>query len=202
MRYAGSGHAHDATRALWMRYLQLADWETIGLSGFGQRHIAWWFYAGFTQNFGNQLPGGSESADEVANKALAWLDANGTSDNWFMHVNFWDVHTPYRAPEEYAARMRGQPTPPHPTAEEIAWDAEYIYGPRTARDWWCDQSGFRNDQRGATAGMPRPKARTLGALPHLPRRLRRRHCLRRRPGRPPAANPRSTWCPRRDRDRD
>jgi choline-sulfatase len=154
MRYAGSGHAHDATRALWMRYLQLADWETIGLSGFGQRHIAWWFYAGFTQNFGNQLPGGSESADEVANKAIAWLDANGTSDNWFMHVNFWDVHTPYRAPEEYVARMRGQPTPPHPTAEEIAWDAEHIYGPRTARAWWCDQSGFRNDQRGATAGMP------------------------------------------------
>ncbi|MBA2277350.1 MAG: sulfatase [Chloroflexia bacterium] len=154
MRYAGSGHAHDATRALWMRHFQTAGWETIGFSGFGQRHLAWWFYAGFTQNFGNQLPGGSEPADEVADKAVAWLDVNGTSDNWFMHVNFWDAHTPYRAPEEYYARMRGLPTLPHPTANEVAWDAEHVYGPRTARDWWISDPSFRNDQSGATARMP------------------------------------------------
>ena len=87
LRYAGRGHQHDPRSPMWMRYLQLQNWETIGFSGFGQRHLAWWFFAGFTQNFGNQLPGATETATEVTEKVLWWLRANGTTQNWFMHVN-------------------------------------------------------------------------------------------------------------------
>lgn len=136
MRYPGRGHEHDRTRSLWMRALQLAGWETIGCSGFLQRHMAWWFAAGVTQNFDNRLPGALESADDVNAVALPWLRANGTSDNWFMHVNYWDVHHPYRAPQRYFDRVSGYPGPAFPTAESIASDVQQYYGPRTARDWW------------------------------------------------------------------
>jgi hypothetical protein len=91
---------------MWMRYLQLQNWETIGFSGFGQRHLAWWFFAGFTQNFGNQLPGATETATEVTEKVLSWLGANGTTQNWFMHVNYWDVHHPYAAPQKFFDQVR------------------------------------------------------------------------------------------------
>ncbi len=58
---------------MWMRHLQQAGWETVCFSGFGQRHLAWWFSAGFTQDFGNQLPGGAESAEDVAVKVIPWM---------------------------------------------------------------------------------------------------------------------------------
>ena len=35
LRYAGSrGHQHDPRSPMWMRYLQVQHWETIGFSGF------------------------------------------------------------------------------------------------------------------------------------------------------------------------
>lgn len=153
-RYAGRAHDHDPDRPMWMRQFQTRGWQTIGFSGFGQRHLAWWFFAGFTQNFGNQLPGGSESADQVGDLALTWLKANGTQDNWFMHVNFWDVHTPYAAPQRYWDRMKGLPTLAHPNANEVKWDAENIYGPRTARDWWLHFEDCKNPRSGRWTMMP------------------------------------------------
>jgi choline-sulfatase len=154
LRYAGRGHTHDASSPMWMRYLQLKKWETIGFSGFGQRHMAWWFFAGFTQNFGNQLPGDSESATEVTDKVARWLQANGTDDNWFMHVNYWDVHHPYEAPQQFFDQVRDVPYTGTPDPEEIARDAHDYYGPRTARDWWHDGKGWRNPQQGRTEKMP------------------------------------------------
>ncbi len=136
MRYPGRGHRHDPDAPLWMRVLQQSGWETVCFSGFGQRHLAWWFSAGFTQFYGNQLPGGTENADEVNAKVLPWLRANGATDNWFMHINYWDVHHPYRAPQRYFDRVGQHPGPAYPTADDIAYDVEHFYGTRTARDWW------------------------------------------------------------------
>ena len=153
MRFAGRGHTYDPDRPMWMRALQEAGWETACFSGFGQRHLAWWFFAGFTQNFGNGLPGGTESADEVIAKVRPWLRANGAADNWFLHVNYWDVHTPYWPPASYVARMRGQPAPPYPGPDDVAHDAHAYYGPATARDWWHD-AGWRNPRRADTVAMP------------------------------------------------
>lgn len=156
MRYPGRGHTHDPAAPLWMRVLQKADWETVCFSGFGQRHMALWFGMGFTQNFGNQLPGALESADEVTKKATAWLEAHGTGNNWFMHVNYWDVHHPYRAPQKYYDRVRDQPPPLFPTADQIAEDVQHYYGSRTARDWWNNTADWqRPDDDPYTQRMPK-----------------------------------------------
>jgi len=44
---------------------------------------------------------GMESGETVLPLALDWIERHGSEDNWFMHVHFWDPHTPYRAPKEF-----------------------------------------------------------------------------------------------------
>jgi choline-sulfatase len=164
LRYAGRGHQHDPRSPMWMRYLQLQNWETIGFSGFGQRHLAWWFFAGFTQNFGNQLPGYSETATEVTEKVLWWLRANGTTQNWFMHVNYWDVHHPYAAPQKFFDQVRTFAYTGAPDAQAIARDAHDYYGPRTARSWWYEFPDWHNPQQGRTSRMPKDNPDTRETL--------------------------------------
>ena len=36
---------------------------------------------------------------------------HGREDNWFLHVNFWDPHTPYRAPAEFGDPFVDEPLP-------------------------------------------------------------------------------------------
>jgi len=42
-----------------------------------------------------------ESAEEVTPVALDWINRNAADDNWFLQLNYWDPHPPYRAPEEF-----------------------------------------------------------------------------------------------------
>lgn len=142
LRYPGEGHWHDPTREHWLRTLQHAGWKTVSFSGFAQRHRAWWYNVGFTDSYSNRLPGGSESAEFIEGHVKPWLETNGREDNWFLHVNFWDTHTPYnRQPERYTQMMAEHEAPAHPTAEEIAADYERWFGPRTARDWCLNTGG-------------------------------------------------------------
>lgn len=73
---------------------------TASVSTFPERHSAWWFDAGLNEIF-NQGECGLESGEKVLPYALDWLDKNGTKKDWFLHVHFWDPHTPYRAPESF-----------------------------------------------------------------------------------------------------
>lgn len=45
--------------------------------------------------------GGMESGEKVLPVALDWLKRNEGCGDWFLHVHFWDPHTPYRAPESF-----------------------------------------------------------------------------------------------------
>ena len=78
-----------------------AGMYTASVSTFPERHSAWWFSAGFNETF-NQGGQGTESGETVLPYALKWLEDNGTQrENWFLHVHFWDPHTPYRVPAEF-----------------------------------------------------------------------------------------------------
>ncbi|MRH43291.1 sulfatase-like hydrolase/transferase [Aquibacillus halophilus] len=80
--------------------LRSLGYKTTTISTFAERHSAWTFNAGFNEVF-NLGKVGHESADKVLPVALKWLDDNGSSDDWFLHLNFWDPHTPYRTPDEF-----------------------------------------------------------------------------------------------------
>ncbi|OHD63515.1 MAG: hypothetical protein A2096_04740 [Spirochaetes bacterium GWF1_41_5] len=80
------------------------------VSSFAGRHDAWWFCAGFHEIY-DCGKGGGETQNEVTGQALALIDRLSSKDNWYLHFNIWDPHTPYRTPEEYGFPFAGEPAP-------------------------------------------------------------------------------------------
>jgi len=112
--------------------LKQAGLRTVTVSPFAERHSAWWFYAGFLEMY-NPGKGGMESAEEVTPTAVRWIDQNATEENWFLHVNYWDPHTPYRAPEGYGNPFRDEPVPEWLT-QEVLNKHRQLAGPHGARE--------------------------------------------------------------------
>jgi arylsulfatase A-like enzyme len=116
----------------WMSCLRNAGLQTTTISPFGERHAAWHWYAGFNQviNSGGR---GLERADQIAPLAIDWLQRNGQPDDWFLHVNLWDPHTPYRTPPDFANPFENDPLPAHITEDyrQRAWEG---YGPHSPQE--------------------------------------------------------------------
>ncbi len=117
----------------WMASLRAAGIEkTATISSFGERHSAWHWYAGFHEIY-NSGQMGLDLAEDIADTAVHWLDQNGTAESWFLHLNFWDPHTPYRAPAEFGDPFKDNPLPGWLTEDvrQRAWDG---FGPHSAQD--------------------------------------------------------------------
>ncbi len=81
-------------------FLRQNGFKTTSISPFAERHSAWWFNAGFNEMY-NTGKRGMESAEEITPVVMDWINKNGTTDNWFLQINYWDAHTPYRTPIDY-----------------------------------------------------------------------------------------------------
>ncbi len=92
----------------WMSALKQAGVRTVTVSSFGERHSAWHWYAGYDE-FYNTGKRGNEIADEINAIALDWLQRNAQTDDWFLHINYWDPHTPYRTPDVYGNPFENDP---------------------------------------------------------------------------------------------
>lgn len=90
--------------------LRNAGLHTCYIGGFGERHSAYWFYAGFHEVHDTAM-GGMESAEDVTPAVMDWIERNASRDNWYLHVNYWDPHTPYRAPESFGNPFANDPLP-------------------------------------------------------------------------------------------
>lgn len=106
--------------------------HTCYIGGFGERHSAYWFYAGFHEIHDTAM-GGMESAEDVMPAAMDWIEDNAEEDDWYLHVNFWDPHTPYRAPEEFGNPFKDDPLPEWLT-EEVRQQHWEKPGPHSAQD--------------------------------------------------------------------
>jgi arylsulfatase A-like enzyme len=120
------------------RQLQHAGYHTAMISPFGQRHAAWHFYAGFNE-IHNTGGGGSEPAEVVMPVVDKWLDDNAAKDQWYLHVNFWDIHTNYRTPLDYGEPFESDPLPDWMTQEMLDRHVKKT-GPHSALDvgMWKD----------------------------------------------------------------
>ncbi|MBV9659576.1 MAG: sulfatase [Acidimicrobiales bacterium] len=116
----------------WPSVLQATGMWCASISTFGERHSAFHWYSGFNEvhNLGTD---GMETADQVARVAIEWLTRNGAGDSWFLHVHFWDPHTPYRTPAEYGNPLAGQP-PPGWIDQEIIDHHRRLAGPHSAQE--------------------------------------------------------------------
>jgi choline-sulfatase len=112
--------------------LRQAGLRTVTISPFAERHSSWEFYAGFDEMH-NTGKYGMESAHEVQPAVLDWLQRNAAADDWFLHVNYWDVHTPYRMPESFGEPFANDPLPEWLTDEVIAMHNEHV-GPHGAKE--------------------------------------------------------------------
>ncbi len=126
----GFRDSFDATS--WMSALRRAGLYPVTCSPFGERHAAWEWYAGYRE-IHNPGKGGLERADEVMPAAIDWVERNAQNDDWFLHVNVWDPHTPYRTPIEYGNRFEHDPLPDWMTEEmrQKAWES---FGPHSAQE--------------------------------------------------------------------
>jgi arylsulfatase A-like enzyme len=122
--------------ASWMGALRRVGLKTVTVSPFGERHSAWHWYAGFSE-IHNPGRSGMEIADDVTPLALDWINRHARSDNWFLHVNYWDPHTPYRTPEGFGNPFAHDPLPPWLTEEvwRRAWDGFGPHSPQEPHGW-------------------------------------------------------------------
>lgn len=129
---ARRGFRQSRETASWMDTLREQGYYTVSISPYAERHSAWWFYRGFCEMI-NPGQGGLERADEVAPLALDWIARHGREDNWFLQVNLWDPHTPYRTPLAYGDPFAGAPLAGWMTADKIRAD-HAAFGPHSAQD--------------------------------------------------------------------
>lgn len=128
--------------SLW-EFIRASGYRTASVSPFAERHSAWWFNAGFAEQID---PGkrGMESAEEVTPHVLDWLSRNAESDHWLLHLNYWDPHTPYRAPASFGNPFADEPLPAWMT-EEIIAEHNALPGGHGSREvnMWDDQTNVR-----------------------------------------------------------
>ncbi len=110
-----------------------AGMHTATISPFAERHSAWWFNAGFNEVHDHAGMGGMESAEHVTPTVRQWLRHNAARDDWFLHVNYWDPHTPYRAPADFGNPFADDPLPAWLTPEVLAEHRKMV-GPHGARE--------------------------------------------------------------------
>jgi len=125
-------HSEMADNSLWSIFRR-AGMSTCTISPFAERHSSYWFLAGFNEMHNHAGKCGNESAEEITPTVIKWLENNADNDNWFLHVNYWDAHTPYRVPQEFGNPFEGEPIPKWLT-EEVHTAHTKLAGPHTARD--------------------------------------------------------------------
>ena len=112
IRGADRGFTCSFTDPNWIPQFQSAGYHTVAFSPFAQRHGAWHWYAGFMEVH-NTGGGGMETADSISPRVTEWIDGHGKLGGkpFFMWVNLWDPHTPYRTPMEFGNPFENDPLP-------------------------------------------------------------------------------------------
>ena len=132
---------HFQSYQAWVDVLRFQGLHTMMISPFPGRHTAMHVQEGFLETYDVGKHAG-ETADDMAGEALRWLNERGRQkQDWFMHLNFWDPHTPYRTPAAFGNPFQNDPAPDWLTDEMIA-QHRASFGPMSARDLPAGASWF------------------------------------------------------------
>jgi arylsulfatase A-like enzyme len=146
-RVPDRGFVDARDKETWPALLRQAGYRTHFISSFPTRHSAWHALAGFG-SWDDPGGKGHELAPTVGEAASAWLQAHASEPDWFCHINFWDVHTPYRTPADYGEPFADDPPPAWPDPDMLARHAQQP-GLRSARD-----SGWSKGRGGSGPRQP------------------------------------------------
>ena len=116
----------------FQRNLRKYGMDTISISNFADRHNAYYFMAGWSEYYTPNLKGGMETAEEINEAAMKWLNNNKGRDDFFLHINYWDVHRPYKMDEKWSERFKEYPVEQKWPDEDEIKSHQSISGPFTA----------------------------------------------------------------------
>jgi arylsulfatase A-like enzyme len=133
-RYGGPELEND----MLTRHLRRYGYDTYSFSNFADRHNALWFMYGWTAFHTPNLKGGAETAEEVNAPLLKWLEHNASRENYFLHVNYWDAHRPYKMAASWADRFIGKPIIQEWPEKAVIERHETLEGPFTAHGQFPD----------------------------------------------------------------
>jgi arylsulfatase A-like enzyme len=134
--HPGNGHDAGGSRITSFRQLWEHGVRTATVSSFSANHLASHFAGSFQEAIqASPRTGGLDDGADVVREAESWLDRHAAADDWLLHVNFWDVHHPYRDVDEAVERVRESgPGPAWPDEETIEAHGAAT-GSRTASLW-------------------------------------------------------------------
>ena len=127
-----NGRADDSARWGFIECVRKQGIYPVSVSPFATRHAAWWFYSGWREMI-DTGKGGGELADDVEPHAIDWIRRNAKKEDWMLHVNIWDPHTPYRTPESFGNPFADEPLEGWYTEElrRKQWDS---FGPGSPQE--------------------------------------------------------------------
>ncbi|MBT5829746.1 MAG: sulfatase [Candidatus Latescibacteria bacterium] len=94
---------------LLQRVMRENGYDTVCFSNFAYRHCATWFGMGWSEFHSPSLGAGNESAEEVNETVLRWVNNYGDRDDYFLYINYWDPHRIYTVDESWAERFDDYP---------------------------------------------------------------------------------------------
>jgi arylsulfatase A-like enzyme len=142
-------------------FLNTHGFHTVSISPFAERHGSWSFYAGFNEIYNTGLSG-LETADDITPVALDWIRRRAQEDNWFLHINYWDPHTPYRAPVDFGNPFEDDPIPAWIT-DEILKEQCTLVGPHKPGNL----NGFSNKPDLLSEALPEGTIKTPPELTNM-----------------------------------
>ncbi len=128
------GFQSTYSRTNLIRIFRDAGMKTVSVSPFAERHSSFWFTASFNETYNSVGKNGNESAEEVFPDALRWIERNAKDDNWLLHINFWDAHTPYRAPAEYGEPFVNEPLVDNWVTDDVIKAHNKLAGPHSSME--------------------------------------------------------------------
>lgn len=117
---------------LLQRLLREQGLHTVSFTNFPMRHTATWFALGWSELHSPNLKVGKETAEEMNASVLRWLRNHEGEDDYFLHINYWDVHRPYKMKASWADRFAGMPVAQDWPDEETIQRHQAIPGQFTA----------------------------------------------------------------------
>ena len=116
----------------FQRNMRKGGMGTISISNFADRHSAYYFMAGWSEFYTVNLKGGDETAEEVNQVALKWIDDNKCKDDFFLHINYWDTHRCYKMDPRWRDKLKGTKVKRQWPDEDTIKKHQSIPGPFTA----------------------------------------------------------------------
>lgn len=123
-----STHSTDSLASV----LRGAGIHSCSVSPFPNRHSAYQVWYGFNETY-DTGKGGLENGDEMYPPAQRWLLQNGQREDWFLHINFWDPHTPYDHPASYGNPFANEPIEDWIT-QDLLDDQNHSFGPHSCTE--------------------------------------------------------------------